>query len=216
MISFTLGWSRLCQAAGIGLALVLAGCGSSEETGADVALGGGAAESQRVGAINDIQNAGPQGTLQLAAGEADAAAAGLKADVPAGTGGVSSARRPETPARGSAAQPRSDKDEVAVTIPAGDGQMANCAIWEVAGLAPRGDGFLAVRAGPGTNYRELNRLYNGQKVLRCDGRGDWAGIVYPADSPVCNTEGAKPRQLPYDGPCRSGWVHGSWIRLLAG
>lgn len=35
---------------------------------------------------------------------------------------------------------------------------------EVRGLDPKGDGFLAVRVGPGSNYRMIDRLYNGDRV----------------------------------------------------
>ena len=128
---------------------------------------------------------------------------------------ASSARDSDTSAPRSAALLRENETEVAVTIPAGDGQMANCALGAVADLAPTADGFLAVRAGPGTSFRELDRLYNKQKVRLCAGQGDWRGIVYPADSPVCGTEGAGPEHS-YDGPCRSGWVNGQWVEVLAG
>jgi len=108
---------------------------------------------------------------------------------------------------------------VPVTIPAGDGQMANCGGGVVAGLDPNGDGFLAVRSGPGTSYRMLDRLHNGEGVLLCYQRGGWVGIVYGGGGEYggngCNVEGAGP-QRPYNGPCRSGWAHGRWIKFVAG
>lgn len=102
-----------------------------------------------------------------------------------------------------------------VMVPAGDDQMANCSIGVVSGLNPHGDGFLAVRSGPGTSYPLLDRIYNGQKVRMCDGAGDWVGIVYSGASLECATEGARPKG-PYRGRCRSGWASGHWIKLLAG
>jgi hypothetical protein len=79
----------------------------------------------------------------------------------------------------------------------GDGQAAWCATSIVTGLDPDGDGFLSVRAGPGTQYRKLDELRDGDQVSTCDSRGPWVAIVY--------------------GPSkRRGWVHGRWLKYLAG
>jgi hypothetical protein len=56
----------------------------------------------------------------------------------------------------------------------------------VEGLDPAGDGFLAVRGGPGTQYPQLDRLYNGVEVHICNRRGDWLGIVYTNAQQDCN------------------------------
>jgi hypothetical protein len=78
-----------------------------------------------------------------------------------------------------------------------DGQAAGCASSTVAGLNPNGDGFLAVRASPGTRYAMLARLGNGDVVPTCAAEGDWIGVVY--------------------GPSHAkGWGDGSWLRPLAG
>ncbi|WP_099867977.1 SH3 domain-containing protein [Pararhizobium haloflavum] len=63
----------------------------------------------------------------------------------------------------------------------------------VSGLDPNGDGFLAVRAGPGTEYRKIDQLHNGDAVYICGARGDWLAIVY--------------------GPSKSnaGWAHSRWL-----
>ena len=123
------------------------------------------------------------------------------------------------PLHGVLAQERLGQPVVPVTIAAGDGQMANCSGGVVTGLKPGGDGFLAVRAGPGTGYRMLDRLHNGEGVLLCDQSGDWVGIVYGGGGEYggngCNVDGAGP-EYPYSGPCRSGWAHGRWIELVAG
>lgn len=79
----------------------------------------------------------------------------------------------------------------------GDGQAAWCASSTVTGLDPRGDGFLAVRSGPGTQYRMLGKVHNGEVVLTCDARGPWVAIVYGSSK-------------------RKGWVHGDWLKALAG
>lgn len=87
--------------------------------------------------------------------------------------------------------------EVDFAATGGDGQAAWCASSVVAGLDPNGDGFLAVRTGPGTDYRMVAKLTNGAVVLTCARSGPWVGVLY--------------------GPERTkGWVHGRWLADLAG
>lgn len=81
--------------------------------------------------------------------------------------------------------------DVEFAIPA-DGQAAGCAGSLVAGLDPQGDGFLAVRSGPGTGYRQIDALYNGNAVRTCARSGKWIGVYYGS-------------------PRRKGWVHGNWL-----
>ncbi|WP_191090062.1 SH3 domain-containing protein [Histidinibacterium aquaticum] len=73
-----------------------------------------------------------------------------------------------------------------------DGQAAGCAGSVVAGLDPGGDGFLAVRSGPGSSYRKLDELVNGDMVRTCARSGPWWGVYY-----------GQPRRV--------GWVHGNWL-----
>lgn len=101
-------------------------------------------------------------------------------------------------------------------IAAGDGQMANCSGAVVSGLQLRGDGFLSVRAGPGTDFRELDRLRNGDEVRTCDRRGEWSAIVYGTSGTDCGVDRASPHKWRYNGPCRAGWVDRRWIRHVAG
>lgn len=77
-----------------------------------------------------------------------------------------------------------------------DDQAAGCLSATVTGLDPQGDGFLAVRSGPGTGYRKIDELYNGDHVRPCDAQGKWHGIYYGT-------------------PRRKGWVHGNWLRYSA-
>jgi hypothetical protein len=93
--------------------------------------------------------------------------------------------------------------DVPIRLPADDGQMAVCGSSVVAGLDPNGDGFLAVRAGPGTGYAKIGELRNGDVVYPCDARGDWAGVLF-----------AFPKRGRPPGP--GGWVHGRWLKPLAG
>jgi hypothetical protein len=48
----------------------------------------------------------------------------------------------------------------------------------VTGLDPRGDGFLAVKSGPGLNYDRIDKLYNKSRVYVVGRRGDWYAVVY--------------------------------------
>lgn len=87
---------------------------------------------------------------------------------------------------------------------------------EVRGLNPRGDGFLAVREGPGSTYPMSGRLYNGDHVYFCDKHGAWVGIVYGESMQDCGVSSPVPKRQPYKGPCRSGWAHRHWLVLIAG
>jgi len=78
-----------------------------------------------------------------------------------------------------------------------DDQAAGCGGSVVAGLNPSGDGFLAVRTGPGTEYRQIDKLHNGNMVRTCAVHGSWVGVYY-----------GQPRQR--------GWVHGNWLTHVAG
>jgi Bacterial SH3 domain len=86
----------------------------------------------------------------------------------------------------------------------------------VTGLNPQGDNFLAVRSGPGTDFVKIDELYQGERVLLCDERGQWVGIVYTRDDADCGVAGPQAERTAYTGPCRSGWVFGSYITVIAG
>lgn len=73
-----------------------------------------------------------------------------------------------------------------------DDQAAGCLFARVGGLDPKGDGFLAVRSGPGANHRKIDELHNGDEVRPCERKGQWSGISY-----------GEPR--------RKGWVHRNWL-----
>jgi hypothetical protein len=95
--------------------------------------------------------------------------------------------------------------------------MPPCANGVVHNLDPKGDGFLAVKAGPGLHYERIDKLFNGKQVIMCDQKGVWHGIVYTktrqgyamwrycnVDEMVNRPKGANKKDLPYTGPCR-GW-----------
>lgn len=70
-------------------------------------------------------------------------------------------------------------------------QAACSGVATVMGLDPNGDGFLAVRTGPGTKFRMIDKLYNGERVTTINGEGRWWGVEYRGG--------------------RQGWVHGNWL-----
>lgn len=86
----------------------------------------------------------------------------------------------------------------------------------VRGLKADGDNFLAVRTGPGARFRMVDKLRNGQGVSLCDEKGDWIGIVYTRKDQRCGVGTPIARRQAYRGPCRAGWVHKSFIELMAG
>ncbi|WP_167360249.1 SH3 domain-containing protein [Sulfitobacter dubius] len=78
-----------------------------------------------------------------------------------------------------------------------DEQAAGCLGASVEGLDPNRDGFLAVRTVPGTNYRKIDELHNGDGVRPCVRNGNWWGVYY-------------------GNPRRNGWVHGNWLGRWVG
>ncbi len=87
----------------------------------------------------------------------------------------------------------------------------------VVGLDPKGDGFLAVRAGPGSQYKMVEKLENGQPYFDCDQHGSWVGIVYTNNAQIdCGVGSPIAKRQPYGGPCKSGWVFKKFTKLIAG
>ena len=106
-------------------------------------------------------------------------------------------------------------EDVPIVI-GGDPEVPACAWAEVRGLDPQGDGFLAVRQGPGVGYEMTDQLYNGDQVFVCDDRGGWFAIVYPGDGPDCGVGTPWPEAAFYSGPCSYGWVSAKWVTIVAG
>lgn len=120
-----------------------------------------------------------------------------------------------------AASPAAGPAPVAV-VTGGDADLDACPTWaQVTGLDPNGDGFLAVRAGPGVDHAELDRLVEGRGLFVCVGTGDgrWLGVVYPRpgqDPAACDVSSPRAVATPYRGDCASGWVAARWVRPVAG
>lgn len=105
------------------------------------------------------------------------------------------------------------------STPVGDiGAGSPCeSIGKVRGLKLGGEGFLAVRAGPGSEHALLDKLGNGRRVYLCRGEGRWVSVLYPdpgSKDARCLGESADIGK--YRGPCKSGWVHWAWIEIIAG
>ena len=103
-----------------------------------------------------------------------------------------------------------------------DAELDACTSWaKVKGLDPKGDGFLAVRGGPGAGYALRDRLREGDEFFVCNYSRDnkWLAIVYPRkgqDAGDCGVSTSLPKPVAYRGPCAWGWVHGKWTEFLAG
>ena len=101
----------------------------------------------------------------------------------------------------------------------GDAETDACsAVGQVKGLKAGGDGFLAVRSGPGTTYRMVDKIGNGQLVYLCESSadGDWLAVVYALGDEDCGVTSPLPSRQPYRGHCRAGWVKATWVEVVAG
>jgi len=87
-------------------------------------------------------------------------------------------------------------------------------VGEVRGLNPNGDNFLAVRSGPGSKNKMLDKVFTGQSLYVCDEKGGWYGVVYGRGD--CGVSSPIDMREPYSGPCRSGWVSARFVEIVAG
>jgi hypothetical protein len=87
------------------------------------------------------------------------------------------------------------------------GKLSKCnTVGSIKGISRKGDGFVAVRKGPGTGYRMIDKIYhNGEKVKICDRKGKWKGIIYGD----CISGSSRSQS----GSCKAGWVYGKYIRI---
>ncbi len=103
----------------------------------------------------------------------------------------------------------------------GEATLDACgAVGEVGGLNEEtGDGFLAVRTGPGGEYPKRGELYNNNIVVICGQVGDWFAVLYPEEGDPdadCGVSSPIPQAREYQGPCEAGWSHSNWITVIAG
>lgn len=69
----------------------------------------------------------------------------------------------------------------------------------VQGLNPNGDGFLALRTGPGSNYQQIGSLRNGDAAYLRSCEGKWC---YVEDGSINGVESRF-----------RGWIHTGWCLL---
>ncbi len=88
----------------------------------------------------------------------------------------------------------------------------------VVGLDPRGDNFLAVRAGPSSDFTKIDEVYTNDSLWLCEKRGRWWGVVYAPGGELtdCGVASPLPSPEPYFGTCRSGWVFDRYVDMIAG
>jgi uncharacterized protein YraI len=65
-----------------------------------------------------------------------------------------------------------------------------------------GNGFLAVRTGPGTKYRQVGEVYRGDEVSVYDRRGNWYAVTCMSGRCMNPLWGA---------PMPSGWVYKKYV-----
>ncbi|MEX3008632.1 SH3 domain-containing protein [Hoeflea sp. TYP-13] len=94
-----------------------------------------------------------------------------------------------------------------------DEDLDVCSLGAVRGLDPNGDNFLAVRAGPGTGHRMLDKIHTDDHVWIFDENNGWFGVAYGSQDISCSPI---PADRPYDGPGRKGWVFGKYVKIIAG
>lgn len=78
-----------------------------------------------------------------------------------------------------------------------------------------------VRGAPFEANHEIDRLNGGTEFFICARTHDqrWFGIVYDrsgGDGSRCGVAGPVARRADYAGPCASGWVPSSLVRLVSG
>ena len=78
------------------------------------------------------------------------------------------------------------------TLCPSDSEAACFGAATVMGLDPNGDGFLAVRSGPGSDYARIGEVHDGDRVGTYGRRGAWHAISFGRDD-------------------RLGWAHGNWL-----
>lgn len=68
----------------------------------------------------------------------------------------------------------------------------------------RGEGFLAVRSGPGAAFEQTGELYRGDEVSVFDRAGNWFAVT------CMSGQCMEPLWGP---PLPSGWVYGRYLRI---
>lgn len=120
-----------------------------------------------------------------------------------------------------AASLAAEDDSIPIVIGGNDVMDACPSVGAVKGLKIKGDGFLSVRSGPGSQFLERDRLLEGALFYMCDeknsGGGTWIGIVYSKkNTSTCGVTSAIEKVSVYKGPCKWGWINSKWVKVVAG
>ena len=85
--------------------------------------------------------------------------------------------------------------------------------------AVRFDGDVFLFDGPADYFPYTKRLKEGSLVYLCSetSGSEWAGVVVlEAAHPGCGVSSPLANRVTYDGPCASGWVRRSALKVVAG
>ncbi|OYU48688.1 MAG: hypothetical protein CFE31_09575 [Rhizobiales bacterium PAR1] len=126
-------------------------------------------------------------------------------------------------------------DQPVMLVPLVDGGKAiapAASVAQIVGLKKGGDGYVSVRGAPSPKGNERDRLTLGHYVLAANPLDDWKkatfiGVIYAdrKEGPeggleaACGIENPPPPTVTakkvYTGPCKSGWVHKRFVKVLA-
>jgi len=89
----------------------------------------------------------------------------------------------------------------------------------IAGIDKNADGFIAVRSGPSTKYKIIDKIKkNGLVVNICEKKGNWYPIIYTSSKnykymncKIINSD----KKIEYKGPCNSGWIYKKYLTNFA-
>ena len=76
--------------------------------------------------------------------------------------------------------------------------------------------YVTVRSGPGTKFRQIDRLHSGREVYICDERGDWFKIFYSRPDGPCGSTSTNGLNTQKTKGCQAGWIEKKWIDVISG
>lgn len=121
-----------------------------------------------------------------------------------------------------AAQPGNEPSAKTVEVGGGGPLLDACGgVGRPTGLDPKGDNFLAVKAGPSLGAKRIDKLGPDAVFYICDkaANGQWLGVVYDGGGVLSERCGASSPTIAakrYVGPCQFGWVSARYVELTAG
>ncbi|WP_108659685.1 integron [Acuticoccus kandeliae] len=104
-----------------------------------------------------------------------------------------------------------DSHDVLIEI-GGDASVNACA--QSGAVVDAGKDGAVVRRGPSEDYGLLDQLVDGTSVFVCATEGSWLAVVYGSGD--CGVSEPWPEKKTYNGPCLSGWLPASRVKIIAG